>query len=325
LIAALPGYAVVTPVKDEADHLPLTIEAMRAQSHPPAQWVIVDDGSTDGTRQIAEAAAQSTDWITAVTTDARGGRARGAPVVRAFDRGRRALSEPHEFVVKLDGDLFLPAHYFDWVAATFAREPRAGIVGGRVLVHDGRDWQPEKVGRHTVHGAIKAYRRACLDEIGGLHSSMGWDGIDEYAAKARGWRVIPLSELHVLHYARRGSKQAWWRARIEEGRGAHFMGYLPSFVLLRAAYRMAVEQPPLLGGLALLAGYAHARARRAPVVDDPLAVAALRREQRDRMRGIARGGAVEPDAATGGGPSMWALDGGGDVAREHESLFTLPR
>ena len=47
--------------------------------------------------------------------------------------------------------------------------------------------------------SIKAYRRACLDEIGGLQASMGWDGIDEYSARARGWTSHPLTELVVLH------------------------------------------------------------------------------------------------------------------------------
>jgi hypothetical protein len=96
------------------------------------------------------------------------------------------------------------------------------------------------------------------------------------------------------------------RARLEEGRGAHFMGYLPSFVLVRAAYRMAVEQPRVLGGLVLLAGYARALLSHAPVVDDPAAVAELRREQRGRMRRLLSGGDVEPDRPEGGGPSFWA-------------------
>ncbi len=299
-----PPYAVVSAVKDESDHLARTIESVAAQTHRPAQWVIVDDGSSDGTRAIAESYAERHPWISVVSGPG-GDRARGAPVVRAFQRGQAELTEPHEFVVKLDGDLFLPAHYFEWVAATFAREPRAGIVGGRVFIHDGREWVPEHVGRHTVHGAIKAYRRSCLEEIGGLRASMGWDGIDEYGAKARGWRVMPLSELHVLHYARRGSKQHWVRARLEEGRGVHFMGYLPSFVLVRAAYRMVVEPPRVVGGLMLLAGYARAALTRLERVDDPAAVEALRREQRGRLRRLLSGGAVEPDRPEGGGPSFW--------------------
>jgi biofilm PGA synthesis N-glycosyltransferase PgaC len=304
----LPDYAIVSPVKDEAAHLLLTARSVLAQTHPPVEWVIVDDGSTDGTRELAESLAEREPWISVIETGSGDARARGAPVVRAFNAGRATLSEPHDFVVKLDGDLFLPSHYFEWVAATFGREERAGVVGGRVLVHDDGEWVPERIGRHTVHGAIKAYRVACLDSIGGLCTSMGWDGIDEYAAKARGWNVIPLGELTVLHYRKRGSKQRWWRARVEEGRGAHYMGYLPAFVLVRAAYRMLVEPPPLLGGLALLAGWLGATLCRAPIVDDPLAVAALRTEQRGRLRRLISGGRVEPGRPEAGGPALWALD-----------------
>src|SRR2546423_703722 len=86
------------------------------------------------------------------------------------------------------------------------------------------------LGWDSVNGVAKAYRTTCLREIGGLPAAMGWDSLDEYMARARGWNVRALPELTLLHYRRRGTKQAWWRARWEEGRGDHFMGYRPSFL-----------------------------------------------------------------------------------------------
>lgn len=299
----------MSPVKDEAEHLPLTARALIEQSHLPVQWVIVDDGSTDATPAIAEALAAEHDWITVVRPGGSAERARGAPIVRAFDAGVATLRERPEVVVKLDGDLFLPAHYFAWVAETFARVPRAGVVGGVAMINDGTRWVRDAVAAHNVNGVAKAYRFACLDDIGGLQPSMGWDGIDEYAARARGWEVHVLSELPILHYRLRGARQAWPRARWEEGVAAHFMGYRPDFLLLRAAYRMAVERPPLLGGLVLAASFTWARLTGAPQVEDAAARGVLRAEQRARMRALfaLRGAEAAPPEIPGGGPAQWAV------------------
>jgi glycosyltransferase involved in cell wall biosynthesis len=269
--------------------------------------VVVDDGSTDGTRELAERFAAGNDWIDVLDSGAAHDRARGAPIVRAFQRGLDSLSERPEIVVKLDGDLFLPAHYFEWVAETFARDPRAGIVGGVALIPEDGHWVPERGNLLNVNGVAKAYRLACLDEIGGLRPSMGWDGIDEYGARAHGWHVRVLTELTLLHYKPRGSKQNPLKARWEEGRGNAYMGYLPSWLLVRAGYRALVERPPLIGGLVLLAGFVWARLRRLPQIDDPAAREELRSEQRARLGGLLRGRAnltLEPP--DGGGPAYWA-------------------
>lgn len=303
--ADLPSYAIVSPVRDEVDHLPRTAASLLAQTHRPLQWVLADDGSTDGTLALAESLADNHDWITTVRTGETHKRARGARVVRAFEKGCLRLQTRPDVTVKLDGDLFLPAHYFAWVCETFARDPAAGIVGGVVFVRAADGWRPDGAPHHVL-GAIKAYRTECLEDIGGLRPAMGWDGIDEYAATARGWRVHVLTELPVLHYKPRGSKQPWYRARWEEGQGNAYMGYRPSFMLLRAGFRMVSEHPPLVGGLVLAAGFVHARLTGAARVDDDIAVEALRREQRARMRALLRGRRhVVASGLPGGGPAFW--------------------
>jgi hypothetical protein len=203
----------------------------------------------------------------------------------------------------------------------FTRVPEAGLVGGVCLYWDGAAWVREKAAAHNVLGAFKAYRTACLDDIGGLQSSMGWDGIDEFAARARGWSVHVLTELSILHFRQRGSAQKWWRARWEEGVGNAFMGYRPDFLILRAVYRGLVETPRVLSGLALLSGFVWARVTRRPQVQDFKARSELRKEQRHRIRNLLRGGrgpSLVP-LLSEGGPAFW-MDGSPGAADRQERV-----
>jgi biofilm PGA synthesis N-glycosyltransferase PgaC len=321
------SYAIISPVRDEARHIRRTIEAIIAQTHLPSEWVIVDDGSTDATPEIVSEYAAAHPWIRLIPSSLPGRRVRGSRIVEAFKVGRSQLRESPDLTVKLDGDLYIPPHYFAWVAEVFVRVPKAGLVGGVGLVWDGATWVPEKAARHTVLGAFKAYRTACLDDIGGLQSSMGWDGIDEFAARARGWTVHVLSELSILHFRQRGSAQKWWRARWEEGVGNAFMGYRPDFVLLRATYRGLVETPRILSGLVLLCGFLWARITRRPQVPDSKARTELRKEQRGRMRALLSGGrgpSLVPPLSDGG-PAFWMEGSPGpstrrDVAGERRAM-----
>jgi biofilm PGA synthesis N-glycosyltransferase PgaC len=318
---SLPSYAIISPIRDEASHVRRTLEAIVAQTHRPSEWVIVDDGSTDATREIVSEYVAEYPWIRLIDSGLQGRRERGSRIVEGFNRGRSELQAPADITVKLDGDLYLPPQYFAWVAEVFARVPTAGVVGGIGYVWEGAAWGLEKMASHTVHGAFKAYRTACLEDIGGLQSSMGWDGIDEYGARARGWSVHVLSELSVLHFKHRGSAENWWQARWEEGVGNAFMGYRPDFLMLRATYRGVVETPPVLGGLVLLAGFLWARLTRRPQVPDSEARAVLREEQRTRMRALLRGSRAPSltPPLSGGGPAFW-MDGGSDSGAQRDQV-----
>ncbi|MDV6374325.1 glycosyltransferase [Deinococcus arenicola] len=48
-------FTVVIPARNEAAYLPLTLRALRAQRQPPAEVIVVDNGSTDGTPDVARA------------------------------------------------------------------------------------------------------------------------------------------------------------------------------------------------------------------------------------------------------------------------------
>ena len=124
-------YVIVTPVRDEEEHLEGTIRSVTAQTLKPAEWVIVDDGSVDGTAAIIDRYASQYDWIRGLQRGNRGFRKRGGGVVEAFNDGYQSLQcQDWEFVVKLDGDLTFEPDYFERILKRFLAEPRLGVAGG---------------------------------------------------------------------------------------------------------------------------------------------------------------------------------------------------
>ena len=88
---------------------------------------------------------------------------------------------------------------------------------------------------------------------------MGWDAIDEFKANVRGWQTQTLPGLPYRHHRREGERDG---ARIKfwstEGSAAFFMGYRPSYLILRSFFR-ALREP---AALAMITGYAGAAIRR---------------------------------------------------------------
>src|ERR1022692_832343 len=82
-----PRYVVVTPARDEAQHIAETITSVVHQTARPVEWIIVDDGSTDNTGQIIDQAAAQHPWIQALHATNRGFRQPGTGVMETFYYG----------------------------------------------------------------------------------------------------------------------------------------------------------------------------------------------------------------------------------------------
>jgi biofilm PGA synthesis N-glycosyltransferase PgaC len=283
-------YVVITPVRDEAEFIQKTMGSMIQQTMRPVEWIIVNDGSTDETAEIVAGYAAEYPWIKLVNREDRGARQRGKGIVEAFYTGYDALTiQDYDFIVKLDGDLSFEPDYFESLLREFASRPKLGIAGGGVYEkRSGEDKWILRTSKDHVRGPTKVYRQACFEAIGGLVPALGWDGIDEWQALALGWEVRSFTGLKVFHYRFTGAATGPLKSRVEQGYGAHYMGYHPLFMIARGIRHM-FNRPYLIGGIAMIIAYFVAGLQGRERLPDPSVIRYIRRTQLRQLAGLLAG------------------------------------
>lgn len=293
---AAGDYCLISPARNEAEYIRDTLDSVIAQTVLPKRWIIIDDGSTDETPRILAVYAARHPFIEVHSRADRGRRALGGGVVEVFNQGLEILGDdPAEFVCKLDVDLILPPRYFERLLEKMAEDERLGSVSGKPYYPVGgiRSGQlkSERIGDDVSAGMTKFYRRAFLDDIGGLVRGLIWDGIDCYRGRMLGWRSKSIDEpdLRFTHLRPMGSSdRGIMTGRRRLGEGYWFLGAAPSFVFASALYRLK-HKPALLGSVATLQGYAKSWLKGVPRYDDADFRRYLRRYHRAMLtRGRAR-------------------------------------
>jgi cellulose synthase/poly-beta-1,6-N-acetylglucosamine synthase-like glycosyltransferase len=224
----------------------------------------VSDGSTDGTDEIVRSYTRDYPWIELVQMPARRER-HFAGKAYAFNAGLARLeSLDYDVIGNLDADVSFDAGYFAFLLARLADDPSLGVVGtafeDKSLHYDYRF-----VSIEHVAGPLQVFRRKCLEDIGGYvpSKSGGVDHIAVITARMKGWKTRTFPEKVYRHHRQMGTAaRGLVMARFKSGAVDYLLGSHPVWEICRAAYQMT-KPPYVVGGLALLAGYLSAGARRA--------------------------------------------------------------
>ena len=276
-------YVIISPVRDEEEYLEHTIKSVASQSVKPDIWVIVNDGSTDGTDRIIDSHAAEYKWIRPLHRKDRGFRKAGGGVIDAFYEGYELVqNERWDFIVKLDGDLSFEKTYFQDCLERFDRDGKLGIGGGAIwnLVDGVEEIEPHPL--FHVRGATKIYKRECWRAIGGLIKAPGWDTLDEVKANMLGWDTRTFLDLKVVHHRPTGAADGAWRNWVKNGQANYISGYHPFFMLTKCLKRIMVK-PYVLGSLGLMVGFLSGYIKKTPQVPDPPLIAYLRKQQLRRL------------------------------------------
>jgi poly-beta-1,6-N-acetyl-D-glucosamine synthase len=252
------AYVLVTAARDEKDFIELTLKSVVAQTVTPLTWVIVSDGSVDGTDELVSSYAKKYPFIRFVRIDERSERNTAAKV-KAIYEGIKALGQTeYTYFGNLDADISFGENYFETLLQRFKHDAELGIIGGRIYQMNSEDRALEaSASTESVAGAVQFFRRGCFDQIGGYLSIPGGmeDGIAEITARYYGWKTRSYKDLPAVHHRGLGTVgRSVYRARFNSGLTEYVVGYSFTYHVIRALSRI-VERPYLIGTVLVLAGY----------------------------------------------------------------------
>jgi glycosyltransferase involved in cell wall biosynthesis len=293
---ACSRLAVIVSFLNEREYLPTLLASLAEQTRLPDQLLLVDDGSTDGSAELAEQFAAAHPYAHALRRPPRppeADRLASAAELQAFQWGSAQVDPNCQLIAKLDADLELNPNHFAEVCALLERDPRIGVAGAHLSIRapSGQVLRERYALGDHVRGPNKFYRRACLEQIGPLPAHLGWDTLDEVKARMCGWRVvsIPLTGSDTIHLRPTGAFNGRVRACWRWGECAHGYGSHPITVLAGGLARFR-RRPYIVSGLAFVGGWVSASIRSCPQ-PEPEVRHFRHREEFTRLRSVYRGAA----------------------------------
>jgi dolichol-phosphate mannosyltransferase len=175
MIRRVPRATVCLPTYDERENLEPMVRALGAVLGPGDRVLVIDDGSPDGTGEIADRLAAELDWVDVLH------RPRKEGLGRAYlDGFRRALADGAELVLEMDCDFSHdPADVPRLLGASEGADLVLGsryVPGGgtqnwgllrRAISRWGSLYAQVLLGLHVrdLTGGFKCYRREVLEAI----------------------------------------------------------------------------------------------------------------------------------------------------------------
>lgn len=277
------AYVLITPARNEERFIEKLIQSVISQTVLPARWVIVNDGSTDGTADIVSRYLARYSWIELLNLSSHRDRSFAAKVY-AFNAGfERVKTLEYDVVGNLDSDVSFEPDYLEFLMNKFQEDSNLGVAG-TIFHEEGYSSATDSFeGQNHVAGGCQLFRRRCFHDIGGYipNQAGGIDWIAVTTARMKGWKTRSFREKFFFHYRSLGTaERSLLASNFSYGEKDYYLGGHPLWEVFRVAYR-TIKKPYLLGGVALFSGYVSALLRR---MDRPVSDELMRFHRKEQMK-----------------------------------------
>lgn len=274
----MAAYVIVTAARNEGHNLDRVSRCVLAQSVKPLLWIIVSDGSTDRTDEMARRLAEEVSWIRFLR------REKPAEDLKRIEKvapGKVAAVETalasfcgaeYEYLAILDADVAIGPDYYERVLQRFGADRSLGIAGGMVrnILPDGSPARGGFKNPDAVGGPIQMFRRTCYEDIGGYRPYGHEDGQACANARRRGWTVRSFPDIWADHHVPYKGYASTIASMVPTGFYLGQMHYgfrMPLWFEGLMALRECAHKPFVLAGASMFAGHIWAmllRKRRGP-------------------------------------------------------------
>lgn len=283
-------FVLITAAYNEAKYIEQTVLSIIAQDLRPTRWIVVSDGSTDGTDEIVLAHAKLHPFITLYRITEDHPRNFAAQVF-AINKGIEQLQgEAYDFIGNMDADITLGPDYFAQLMQKFEADPKLGLAGGSIVERatDGEFYPRKLNAEHSVAHACQIFRRECFEGVGGRYQSLKYGGPDtvaEVSARMNGWKVASFKDLRAFHHRPTNGAEGALKGCFRQGKMDYSLGALPAFEVLKLLRRVP-ERPVLIGALARAAGFVDCYLKHDERAVPVTFMRYLRQEQAGRLRAL---------------------------------------
>lgn len=243
-------YAVVTRARNEERLIEKTLKALKNQTIPPSQIIVVDDGSTDLTSEIA---SKYSDVV--VRLPDRGYNVAGKPeLAKVANEGFRRVREDIDYVLVCDADHTLQKDYFETISKKMKANPKIVIASGRVKGEPYFESHPRGSGRVIDARFWRKTNGLKYPEV------WGWEDWICFRAVQLGYECQSFSDVvtELQRPTRLGKARLW-------GKAMYALGYDWKYALGRCALTF-VKNPK--AGLSMLLGWLlHRNVERLDIAD----------------------------------------------------------
>jgi glycosyltransferase involved in cell wall biosynthesis len=281
-------YVLVTAAHNEENLIEKTIASVLSQTVKPIKWLIVNDGSTDGTERIVRFYSRKTKWIELSNMPERNERNFAGKAI-AFNHGWNKVNElRYDLIGNIDADITFEPTYFEYLIDKFEKDFNLGVAGTHYLENGFHSFRDSYINVHHVNGQCQLFRRKCLEDIGGYFSNKagGIDWIAVTTARMKGWKTYSFGDKVFEHHRGMGTAGGnVFSSRYNYGKKDYFLGNHPVWELLRCFYQIG-KRPYIMGGLLLFTGYFSSWIRREKRSVPDVVVEFHRKEQLQRISNL---------------------------------------